>query len=179
MDDPYKVLGLQQGASEDEVKSAYRRLAKKYHPDLNPGNEEAARKMNEINAAYDQIKNPQSYTNTNPYGGYGSTNPYGDAGAQYGYSPFDNFYSQGPFSFHTVTIRPGKIFVRFIIIYIVLQILFRLLFGSLYTSEIPEQDDGSGYPGYTYSEGTNRGGYYYGYPYYYGPYQYGEAKPQG
>ena len=37
MDDPYKVLGLERGASDEEVKKAYRRLAKKYHPDLNPG----------------------------------------------------------------------------------------------------------------------------------------------
>ena len=57
--DPYRVLGVSPDASDEEIKSAYRRLAKKYHPDLNPGDEEAARKMNEINAAYDQIKNPQ------------------------------------------------------------------------------------------------------------------------
>ena len=57
--DPYQVLGVSPTASDDEVKAAYRRLAKKYHPDLNPGDEAAAQKMNEINAAYEQIKNPQ------------------------------------------------------------------------------------------------------------------------
>ena len=57
--DPYKVLGVSPNASDEEVKAAYRKLAKKYHPDLNPGDEYAAQKMNEINAAYDQIKNPQ------------------------------------------------------------------------------------------------------------------------
>ena len=59
--DPYEVLGVPHGASEDEIKAAYRRLAKKYHPDLNPGDQEAARRMNEVNAAYDQLKNPESY----------------------------------------------------------------------------------------------------------------------
>ena len=51
MEDPYQVLGLERGASDEEVKKAYRRLAKKYHPDANPGDAEAARKMQEINAA--------------------------------------------------------------------------------------------------------------------------------
>ncbi len=59
--DPYQVLGVRRGASEDEIRQAYRRLAKQYHPDLNPGDANAARKMNEINAAYDRIKNPQAY----------------------------------------------------------------------------------------------------------------------
>ena len=70
--DPYKVLGLEPGASDEEVKQAYRRLAKKYHPDLNPGDAEAARKMQEVNAAYEQIKNPEkaAQSGQNPYGGY-------------------------------------------------------------------------------------------------------------
>ncbi len=71
--DPYKVLGLSPGASDEEVKAAYRKLAKKYHPDLNPGNQRAAERMNEINAAYDQIRNPQpqdSYGSSSYGGGY-------------------------------------------------------------------------------------------------------------
>ena len=55
--DPYKVLGLHAGASKDEVTRAYRKLAKKYHPDLNPGDATAAKKMAEVNAAYDSIVN--------------------------------------------------------------------------------------------------------------------------
>ena len=58
MMDPYKVLGVAPGASEEEIKKAHRTLAKKYHPDLNPGNEAAAEKMNEINAAYDILTKP-------------------------------------------------------------------------------------------------------------------------
>ena len=54
MDDPYKVLGVSPDASDEEVKRAYRALAKKYHPDRNPGDAAAAQKMREINAAYRQ-----------------------------------------------------------------------------------------------------------------------------
>ena len=62
LDDPYRVLGLTPDATDEQVKQAYRRLAKQYHPDMNPGDEAAARRMNEINAAYDQIKNPPKQT---------------------------------------------------------------------------------------------------------------------
>ncbi len=70
MMDPYKVLGVAPGASEEEIKKAHRTLAKKYHPDMNPGDEVAAEKMNQINAAYDILTRPgaeryrQAYTNT-------------------------------------------------------------------------------------------------------------------
>ena len=67
-EDPYQVLGVSPDASDEEIKKAYRRLAKKYHPDLNPGDAEAARQMQRVNAAYEQITNPEK---ANPaYGGY-------------------------------------------------------------------------------------------------------------
>ena len=87
IDDPYSVLGLSRDATDEEVKQAYRRLAKKYHPDLNPGDQEAARKMQQVNEAYDQIKNPEKYARQaapgsqgggyNPYGGWGYGGSYG------------------------------------------------------------------------------------------------------
>lgn len=79
MNDPYAVLGLSPGASDEEVKKAYRALAKKYHPDRNPGDEAAARKMQEINAAYEQIKDPDKTSQTYSHGGYGGFN-YGGYG---------------------------------------------------------------------------------------------------
>ena len=102
--DPYKVLGLSPNASDDEVKQAYRRLAKKYHPDANPGDKVAEQKMKEINAAYDMIINKrydpsagassygQGYGQggySNPYGRYtgNASDPFG-----FGFDPFEAFY---------------------------------------------------------------------------------------
>ena len=53
---PYDILGIKQGASDDEIKAAYRKLAKKYHPDLNPDNAEADDKFKEASAAHDFLK---------------------------------------------------------------------------------------------------------------------------
>ena len=91
IDDPYKVLGVSPDASDEEIKRAYRKLAKKYHPDLNPGDQEAARKMQEVNAAYEQIKNPEK-AQQSPGGGYGG---YGTGGYGGGYyDPFGGYRQQ-------------------------------------------------------------------------------------
>jgi len=79
IDDPYKVLGVSRDASDEEIKRAYRRLAKEYHPDRNPGDEAAAKKMQQINAAYEQIKNPEK---AQPNAG------------GYGYDPFGGSYQR-------------------------------------------------------------------------------------
>ena len=52
MRDPYEVLGIPQTATDDEIKAAYRKLAKKYHPDLNGGSAEAEARMKEVTEAY-------------------------------------------------------------------------------------------------------------------------------
>ena len=78
IDDPYKILGVSPDATDEEIKRAYRALAKKYHPDRNPGDEVAAKKMQEVNAAYEQIKNPQkAQPNYGGYGGYSGYDPFG------------------------------------------------------------------------------------------------------
>ena len=61
IDDPYKVLGISKGASEDEIKKAYRKKAKEFHPDLHPNDPNADKKMNEVNEAYDMLMNPEKY----------------------------------------------------------------------------------------------------------------------
>ena len=79
IEDPYKVLGVSPDASDEEIKKAYRKLAKQYHPDLNPGDPVAAKKMQQVNAAYEQIKNPEkAQPNRGPQGGYGY-DPFGGA----------------------------------------------------------------------------------------------------
>lgn len=57
--DYYKILGVNKNASQDEIKKAYRKLARKYHPDVNKDDEEAAKKFNEIQEAYEVLKNPE------------------------------------------------------------------------------------------------------------------------
>ena len=113
IDDPYKVLGISPDADKDEIKRAYRRKAKEYHPDLHPDDPQAAEKMNEINEAYDMLNNPEKYKKQqgpggrsdsygNPYGGpYGNGNPYGNSyggngsyGNPYGQNR-QNGYGQG------------------------------------------------------------------------------------
>ena len=84
--DPYQVLGVSPNATDEEVKKAYRDLTKKYHPDLNPGDETAARKMNEVNAAYDAIKNGTAQQNA--YGANAQQQQYSDS---YGWNGWNDW----------------------------------------------------------------------------------------
>lgn len=113
--DPYEVLGVSRDASKDEIKKAYRRMAKKYHPDLHPDDPNATEKMNEINEAYDMLTNPEKYRNqqsrgqsSNSYGrssqGYGSYgSSYGNSGSYHNNNSYGNYnggsYQDGDYGF--------------------------------------------------------------------------------
>jgi len=66
--DYYQILGVSRNASEKEIKQAYRRLARKHHPDLNPGDKSAEAKFKEINAAYEVLSNPEKRKKYDQFG---------------------------------------------------------------------------------------------------------------
>ena len=68
MKDCYEVLGVEKSATEAEIKSAYRKLAKKYHPDMNPDNKEAEEKFKEVNDAYAILSDPEKRKKFDTYG---------------------------------------------------------------------------------------------------------------
>ncbi len=83
--DYYEVLGVQKNATEAEIKSAYRKLAKKYHPDLNPDNPEAEAKFKEVNEANDVLSDPQKRARYDQFGHAGVDPSYAGGGGGYSY----------------------------------------------------------------------------------------------
>ncbi len=97
MESYYDILGVSKSATDKEIRQAYRRLARKYHPDLNPGNAEAEKKFKRINEAYEVLSNPES---RKKYDLYGENWKYADRieaqyGKQPGGSPFEWVFRQG------------------------------------------------------------------------------------
>jgi molecular chaperone DnaJ len=91
--DPYKVLGVAKNASEDEVKKAYRKLARKWHPDQNSGNSEAEEKFKEVQEAYDIVgdsKKRKEFDSGSFSNMFSGANPFGGGGSGGGGNPFAN-----------------------------------------------------------------------------------------
>ncbi len=87
--DYYEVLGVQKGCSEDELKKAYRQMAKKYHPDLHPDDKEAEAKFKEVNEAYEVLSDPQKRSRYDQFGHAGVDPSFGGgAGGAYGSGGF-------------------------------------------------------------------------------------------
>lgn len=98
--DYYEVLGIDKNADDSTIKKAYRTLAKKYHPDMNPGNKDAEAKFKEVNEAYDVLSNPEKKAKYDQYGhaafdpssgasgfgggGFGGFGDFGDLGDIFG-----------------------------------------------------------------------------------------------
>ena len=82
--DYYEVLGVNKGVSEEELKKAYRKLAKKYHPDLNPDNKEAEAKFKEVNEAYGILSDKEKRARYDQFGHAGVDPNFGGGGGGYG-----------------------------------------------------------------------------------------------
>jgi curved DNA-binding protein len=125
--DYYTILGISKTASAEEIKQAFRRLARKYHPDVNPGNKQAEASFKEVNEAYEVLSDPDKRKKYDQFGQYwkqaGEGFP-GGAGADMGgfdfsqYGSFNDFLNElfggaGPrssrqtYSYRTSTARPG------------------------------------------------------------------------
>ena len=100
--DYYEVLGLEKGASEDEIKRAYRKLAKKYHPDMNPDDKDAEAKFKEVGEAYEVLSDPDKKARYDQFGFAGVDPNFNPGGGFGGFGGFSGFSGGGAYDFGSI-----------------------------------------------------------------------------
>jgi curved DNA-binding protein len=120
--DYYGILGVNKSATAEEIKQAFRKLARKYHPDVNPGNKQAEAKFKEINEAYEVLSDPDKRKKYDQFGQYWKQAdqgfPGGNVGVDMGgfdfsqYGSFDDFINELLGRFGTTNTRSGQSYYR-------------------------------------------------------------------
>ena len=113
--DYYEVLGINKNADDKAIKKAYRKLAKKYHPDINPGDANAEAKFKEVTEAYEILSNPEKRKLYDQFGhaafdgtGGVQSGAYGNAGGFEGFNGFHGFNGTGGFHGGTYRTKNGN-----------------------------------------------------------------------
>ncbi|MEI6156931.1 MAG: DnaJ C-terminal domain-containing protein [Atribacterota bacterium] len=140
--DYYQILGAERSTDQKEIKKAYRRLARKYHPDLNPGNDESERKFKEINEAYEVLGDPEKRKRYDELGS--AWNSYGQQDTEQFWNNFNQKYGQqqaepaGYTTTHQTTGEEGGDFSDFF------QAFFGDIFHGSRSARSPRYQSGSG-----------------------------------
>lgn len=118
--DYYEVLGINKNADDKAIKKAYRKLAKKYHPDINPGDANAEAKFKEVTEAYEILSNPEKRKLYDQFGhaafagtGGAQSGAYGNAGGFEGFNGFNGFNGAGGFHGGTYRTKNGNGYQEF------------------------------------------------------------------